>query len=308
MDGDLDRAEQLTNQFSDLMIVSRGYVEPLRIAIADSRGHTLDPAKLARWRDAGRIYDELLEAMVARAWARRGQPSKARQLLDRVRQHGFPFMYSPRGGAMATCCWAEAAAIVGDTAAAEELGGLLEPLAGRVVETGPLVWDTIDRVRALLRLATGHPASAVEIAASAVAASRRRETPIFLARELIIAAAAMRRLGADASESAGAVDEAAVIAGRTGARIVNDDARLFLPGSTGPTEDRLGLTPREREVLDHLAAGATNAQIGASLGISPATVRKHLENAYEKLHVSTRTAAAALHNDRRLRDRRPPNR
>jgi DNA-binding CsgD family transcriptional regulator len=308
MDGDLDRAEQLTNHLSDIVIVARGYVEPLRMATADSRGHTLDPAKLERWRDAGMIYDELLEAILARAWARRGQPSRARQLLDRVRQHGFAPMYSPRGGAMAICCWAEAAAIVGDTAAAEELGGLLEPLAGLLVETGALVWDTIDRVRALLSLASGHPASAAEIATSAVAASRRRGTPIFLARELIIAAAAMRRLGADASESAGAVEEAVTIARRTGARIVNHDARLFLPESNGSTEDPLGLTPREREVLDHVAAGATNAQIAAALGISPATVRKHLEHAYEKLHVSTRTAAAALTNGHLIGDRHPPNR
>jgi DNA-binding CsgD family transcriptional regulator len=69
---------------------------------------------------------------------------------------------------------------------------------------------------------------------------------------------------------------------------------LFLPESDGSVEDHLGLTPREREILDHVAAGATNAQSATALGISPATVRKHLEHAYEKLHVSTRTAAAAF--------------
>ena len=49
----------------------------------------------------------------------------------------------------------------------------------------------------------------------------------------------------------------------------------------------------KREILDHLAAGATNAQIANALGISPATARKHLEHTYEKLRVSNRTAAAA---------------
>jgi len=49
----------------------------------------------------------------------------------------------------------------------------------------------------------------------------------------------------------------------------------------------------ERDILGLLALGATNAQIGSALGISPATARKHLENAYGKLGVSTRTAAAA---------------
>ena len=59
--------------------------------------------------------------------------------------------------------------------------------------------DTVDRIRALLRLASGDPAGAAELAADAVAASRRRRTPIFLARELIVLAAAKRQLGIDPS-------------------------------------------------------------------------------------------------------------
>jgi DNA-binding CsgD family transcriptional regulator len=53
------------------------------------------------------------------------------------------------------------------------------------------------------------------------------------------------------------------------------------------------LTPRERAVLAHVADGRTNAEVAQVLGISPLTVRKHLENAYEKLGVHTRTAAVA---------------
>jgi DNA-binding CsgD family transcriptional regulator len=52
------------------------------------------------------------------------------------------------------------------------------------------------------------------------------------------------------------------------------------------------LTPREREVLDWVAAGKTNRDIAAILGASPRTVEKHLERIYEKLGVETRTAAA----------------
>lgn len=54
-----------------------------------------------------------------------------------------------------------------------------------------------------------------------------------------------------------------------------------------------GLTPREVEVLGWVARGQTNAEIAAALFISPLTVRKHLENIFEKLGVRTRTAAAA---------------
>lgn len=53
------------------------------------------------------------------------------------------------------------------------------------------------------------------------------------------------------------------------------------------------LTAREREVLTWVAQGKTNPQIAELLWVSPATVRKHLENIYGKLGVSTRTAAVA---------------
>jgi len=52
-----------------------------------------------------------------------------------------------------------------------------------------------------------------------------------------------------------------------------------------------GLTPRERQILALIAEGRTNAEVATALWISPATVRKHLENAYTKLGVTTRTAA-----------------
>ena len=54
-----------------------------------------------------------------------------------------------------------------------------------------------------------------------------------------------------------------------------------------------GLTVREREVLECMSSGKTNSEIAELLWISPSTVRKHLENAYRKLGVTTRTAAAA---------------
>jgi DNA-binding CsgD family transcriptional regulator len=55
---------------------------------------------------------------------------------------------------------------------------------------------------------------------------------------------------------------------------------------------RWSLTPREAEVLGWVARGKTNTEVAAALFISPLTVRKHLENIFEKLGVRTRTAAA----------------
>ena len=53
-----------------------------------------------------------------------------------------------------------------------------------------------------------------------------------------------------------------------------------------------GLTAREAEVLRWVAAGKSDAQIGAILRISARTVQKHLQNVYDKLGVENRTAAA----------------
>jgi DNA-binding CsgD family transcriptional regulator len=58
------------------------------------------------------------------------------------------------------------------------------------------------------------------------------------------------------------------------------------------TDERSMLTAREREILAWVARGKTNPEIARALWISPATVRKHLANVYEKLGVHTRTAAA----------------
>jgi DNA-binding CsgD family transcriptional regulator len=55
----------------------------------------------------------------------------------------------------------------------------------------------------------------------------------------------------------------------------------------------LGLTEREAEVLGWITHGKTNGEISSILVVSPHTVRKHVENIFEKLGVHTRTAAAA---------------
>lgn len=54
------------------------------------------------------------------------------------------------------------------------------------------------------------------------------------------------------------------------------------------------LTAREREIVELVAEGKTNAQIAAQLWVAPSTVKKHLEHVYEKLGVGRRAAAATL--------------
>ncbi|MGH2662042.1 MAG: response regulator [Actinomycetota bacterium] len=60
------------------------------------------------------------------------------------------------------------------------------------------------------------------------------------------------------------------------------------------------LTERELEILQLLAFGYTNRDIGARLYISPDTVKTHLEHIYQKLGATDRTAAVAEAMRRRL--------
>lgn len=53
----------------------------------------------------------------------------------------------------------------------------------------------------------------------------------------------------------------------------------------------LGITGREREVLQLLADGRSNKEIASRLGLSPNTVKSHVARLFEKLQVARRTEA-----------------
>jgi DNA-binding NarL/FixJ family response regulator len=64
----------------------------------------------------------------------------------------------------------------------------------------------------------------------------------------------------------------------------------FAPEPMGPEL----LTPREADVLEHLQAGRSNAEIALALSVSVETVRTHRRNIYRKLGVRTRRELASL--------------
>src|SRR5690606_35101022 len=80
--------------------------------------------------------------------------------------------------------------------------------------------------------------------------------------------------------------------------------RLADGGSTATeSASPLRLTPREQEVLRHVAEGMTDRQIGARLFISPRTVERHVSNVLAKSGVSRRAELVALaHRDGGLSD------
>jgi DNA-binding CsgD family transcriptional regulator len=65
------------------------------------------------------------------------------------------------------------------------------------------------------------------------------------------------------------------------------------------------LTPRERQIVEMLARGATGEQIAQELVLSPETVQKHVHNAKRKIGAATRAHLIALALTRGLIDPSP---
>ena len=105
------------------------------------------------------------------------------------------------------------------------------------------------------------------------------------------------------------LDEAAFAAAWAEGRTMplDEAARLGAdaPPPTAATAPRqtypAGLTGREVEVLRLVAEGLSNAQVAERLYLSPRTVDQHLRSIYNKLGVSSRTAAARFAVDHGLR-------
>ena len=61
-----------------------------------------------------------------------------------------------------------------------------------------------------------------------------------------------------------------------------------------PEDPTAALTPREREVLQHLTRGSSNKEIANALCVSENTVKNHLKNILAKLHLQNRVQAVAF--------------
>lgn len=124
-------------------------------------------------------------------------------------------------------------------------------------------------------------------------ASEQGTAAVVLSAHIDLAPAAARRLLAALRQAAPGV----LLAGggpgfptTAGADLVTDDVAVLL----SELDHRASaLTAREREVLLAVADGYTNAEIAAQLGVSPATVKTHLDHVFAKTRTEHRAAAVA---------------
>jgi two-component system, NarL family, nitrate/nitrite response regulator NarL len=76
-------------------------------------------------------------------------------------------------------------------------------------------------------------------------------------------------------------------------KVVRHLQRQRRSGAQEKSEPAPGLTWRERDILDGIAAGAHDAEIAASLGVAESTVKTHVRHILDKLGARNRAEAAA---------------
>ena len=152
----------------------------------------------------------------------------------------------------------------------------------------PVLQAMAARATGTVLLVEGEPAAALQHLRSAAHSWRTLQVPYEAARTSVAIGLAC-----------------AALSDQTGADLEFGNAReAFLTLGAEPDVDRLNaltgrppspdhLSERERDVLTHLAAGETNREIAEALGISPHTVRRHVEHIFAKLGVTSRAAATA---------------
>jgi DNA-binding CsgD family transcriptional regulator len=169
--------------------------------------------------------------------------------------------------------------------AADELFKIAETLGA------PSLRAAAAHAQGAVLLAEGDPVGALEPLHRAVSIWRQLEAPYEAARVRVLVGLACRAVrDSDSAEiELGAARHAFQ---RLGAVPDVDRVRRLI-GSREPISMK-GLTARELQVLSLVANGRTNREISATLVISEHTVARHLQNIFNKLGVSSRTAATAF--------------
>jgi ATP/maltotriose-dependent transcriptional regulator MalT len=140
-------------------------------------------------------------------------------------------------------------------------------------------------------LAGGDGQAALAALREAWTAWQRIEAPYEAARTRVLIALACRHLG-DADTAQMELDSARWVFQQLGAAL--DVVRVDALARAGAARAPGGLSAREVEVLRLVASGRTNRDIARALVISDHTVRRHLQNIFNKIGVSSRAAATAF--------------
>jgi DNA-binding CsgD family transcriptional regulator len=206
---------------------------------------------------------------------------RAERLIERVRAasaSGGPVETAQAASAEAEYARVLEAAPGGEAAGADGEPARSRGSAAELFDAAAARWEALERPYPI--------AYARWREAEALLAARDREGA---ARAAADALAIARRLG-----SAWLAEEVESLAARARLQLGTDGAGAGAAPREQEEEDPFGLTPRERDVLALVAAGATNREIGEQLHMAEKTASVHVSRILAKLNVRSRTEAAAV--------------
>ncbi len=184
--------------------------------------------------------------------------------------------------------YVEIALAAGELSAAHEAADEMFNVAADL--GAPFLSAQAAHARGAVLLAEGNARAALGSLRHALALAQELNAPYEAARARIVVAEACRQLGDE--DSAGLeLDSARVAFERLGA--ATELRRLDRLGVAEDAARAGGLTRREAQVLALVAKGNTNRAIAAELVISEKTVARHVSNIFNKLGVTSRSAATS---------------
>ncbi len=261
-------------------------------------------------------YLGVLGALQAELSTREGDVAAARaavdEALDRIEfcsDDALRMAMASAAGLTAEATAAQHARDIGDGAAVEAALGHAELLIARVracaEDGGPLEQAYLAHAEADYCRAVGADEADRFLAAAADWEALGRPYPAAIARwrgaEALVAggereaATVVASTATTAAERLGATwlaGELESLAARARLRLGDADGETPVAGDE--SEDPFGLTPRERQVLALVAAGATNREIGRQLYMAEKTASVHVSRILSKLDVRSRTEAAGV--------------
>jgi DNA-binding CsgD family transcriptional regulator len=309
--GQLDEAEaaaERSHEWSRLLTgrAATGIHGIQMFGVRREQGRLAELAGPIRAMTDGRLVRNAWQPGYAALLAELGMKTEARRELARIRDRGFDALRS--GLWVASLAYlTDACAAVGDRSMAALLYPELAPIAGGniVVGHGVACYGAADRYLGLLAATLDDHALAIEHFEQALRFNREIGAITWVAHTLYALGRTlrMRGRGGDAARASDLLSEAAAVAQRIGLPTLLARADELGDRAEDGRDRPDDLSEREVEILQLVAVGHSNREIGAQLFISGHTVANHMRNILRKTGAANRTEAAGYAYRHALLDR-----
>jgi len=221
-----------------------------------------------------------------------GMEEEARRELARLTAEGLD-RFRDTLWLAALAYLADAAAALDDEATAALVYSELEPYGGANLVIGHLVacYGAADRQLGMLAATLGEAERAERHFERALELNRRMEAPTWVAHTAYEQGRFLLRRGGERERAGALLGEAAALAERFGLAGLAAKVGSLGVVTAGALPD--GLSPREVQILELVARGLSNREIGGELTISEHTAANHVRSILRKTGCANRTEAAS---------------